>query len=69
MVDNYIACLEEQRHATDPVLSNSYKNRLLYSLLGAEGIAWFASHPMAAQLREAMFEDFSKESATFSNWK
>ncbi len=50
MVDNYIACLEEQRDAADPVLSNSYKNRLLYSLLSAEGIVWFASHPMATRL-------------------
>ncbi len=60
MVENYIACLDEQHDPTEAVLLDSYKNWLLYSLLGAEGIARFASHPMGSQLCAAMFASFSK---------
>ncbi len=46
-VENYLYWLERHTALNDPI-TNKDKNRLIYSLLGAEGTAHFASNPSAS---------------------
>ncbi len=44
---------------TDPLMDED-KNRLVYSLLGSEGTARFASNPMASCMGQTSFANFSE---------
>ncbi len=57
-VENYLYWLERHAAPNDPI-TNEDKNRLVYSLLGAEGTARFASNPSASRLGQDTFVDFS----------
>ncbi len=46
-------------------LASEYKNRLLFSLLGSEGMSHFANNPFVYQLATASFVDFSAEVKKF----
>ncbi len=57
--ENYVFSIDSQRTAWNK-LSDEFKNRLLYSLLGMEGIASFACTPEAQNLGGTSFADFQK---------
>ncbi len=58
--ENFIFWMNNQCRPAN-ALPSKYKNRLLFSLLSAEGTARFASNPMACQLDMATFDAFSAE--------
>ncbi len=63
---NYLFWINTQRGPIN-LLSDEYKNRLLYSLLGTEGTLHFASNPLVCQLATASFAEFSVEVQHFFN--
>ncbi|MCP4540776.1 MAG: hypothetical protein GY832_26865, partial [Chloroflexi bacterium] len=58
--DNYVYWIDAQRGPDHP-LSDEYKTRLLFSLLGSEGTSRFASNPLVCQLATASFVEFSAD--------
>ncbi len=56
-VENYLYWLQRHAVPNDPVTDED-KNRLVYSLLGAEGMARFASNRSYSRLGQATFVEF-----------
>ncbi len=57
-MENYLYWLDRHAALNDPI-TNEDKNRLVYSLLGAEGTARFASNPSASRLSQDTIAEFS----------
>ncbi len=57
--ENYIYSIDSQRLA-DEKMGNEFKNRLLYSILGTEGITTFVCTPEAQDPAGTSFTNFSK---------
>ncbi len=57
--ENYVFSVDSQRTAADR-MSDEFKNRLLFSLLGNEAVASFACTPEALNIADTSFADFHK---------
>ncbi len=57
--ENYMFSVDSQRTAADK-MSDEFKNRLLFSLLGNEAVASFACTPEALNIATTSFADFQK---------
>ncbi len=62
--ENYVFWLNLDR-TDDQQLNKEYKNRLLYSLLGAEGTLRFANQPLAHHLPKTDHAVFTKAISDF----
>ncbi|MCP4701720.1 MAG: hypothetical protein GY862_33410, partial [Gammaproteobacteria bacterium] len=58
-LENYMFSVDSQRTAAEK-MTDEFKNRLLFSLLGNEAVASFACTPEALHIADTSFADFHK---------